>query len=90
MQTSEERERFGFLCEEKVKVVLERNEIVDQLEEERVQHQRDEATDTGYDDDNEETQRSSSETSDGKCSVYMYNNYMLYLSIHAPYLFINR
>ena len=66
-QTSEERERFEFLCEEKVKVVLERNEIVDLLEEERVQHQKDEATDAGYDD---ETQ-SSSDTSDGKCSVYM-------------------
>lgn len=73
-QTGEEKERFQFLCEEKVKVVLERNEIVDQQEEERVQYQKDEATDAGFDDDYEETQRYLSETSDGKCCVY--NNIM--------------
>ena len=37
--TSEERRTFEELTEQKVAVVLERNKIVDQMEEERVQDQ---------------------------------------------------
>lgn len=48
------------LSEQKVKVVMERNEIVDQMEEERVHNQKEseESTDVGVED-------ASSETSDG-------------------------
>ena len=66
--TNEERERFDFLSEQKLKVVMERNEIVDQMEEDRMQDMEEdrtqskkgfeESTDVGIED-------ASSETSEG-------------------------
>ena len=68
----EERQRFDFLSEQKLKVVMERNEIVDQMEEDRMQDMEEdkipdkkgfeESTDVGIDD-------ASSETSEG---LYVY------------------
>ena len=64
----EERQRFDFLSEQKLKVVMERNEIVDQMEEDRMQDMEEdkipdkkgfeESTDVGIED-------ASSETSEG-------------------------
>ena len=66
--TNEQRERFDLLSEQKLKVVMERNEIVDQLEEDRMQDMEEdrmqdkkgfeESTDVGMED-------ASSETSEG-------------------------
>ena len=60
--TSEERERFDSLSEQKLKVVIERNEIVDQMEEDRMQELKEleESTDVGI-------EGGSSETSEGLC-----------------------
>ncbi len=66
--SNEERERFDFLSEQKLKVVMERNVIVDQMEEDRMQDMEEdripdkkrfeESTDVGIED-------ASSETSEG-------------------------
>ena len=71
--TDEERERFDFLSEQKLKVVMERNEIVDQMEEDRMQDMEEdkipdkkgfeESTDVGIED-------VSSETSEGLYVLY--------------------
>ena len=55
--TSEERERFDSLSEQKLKVVIERNEIVDQMEEDRMQELKEleESTDVGIEDGSSET-----------------------------------
>ena len=58
--TSEERRTFEELTEQKVAVVLERNKIVDQMEEERIQDQK-EGTDAGFEQDYD-SPGSSSET----------------------------
>ena len=86
--TNEERERFDLLSEQKLKVVMERNEIVDQMEEDRMQDMEEdriqdkkgveESTDVGLED-------ASSEISEGlyeyvyivpAISILTYNNIM--------------
>lgn len=55
--TNEERERFDSLSEQKLKIVIERNEIVDQMEEDRMQELKglEESTDVGVEDGSSET-----------------------------------
>ena len=63
---------------------MERNEIVDQLEDERLQDQTEEGTDAWFDGEDEflpaDTPRSSSETSEGQNTKYMY-----FKSLHSPF-----